>query len=66
MKLFKDTWQRNLLTIIAYPGKAVDKSLVQSGTFDFNIPSYTEMLENQYDWMNAQQQIYNHYNTKLL
>jgi len=66
IKLFKDIWQRNLLTIIAYPGKAVDKSLVQSGTFDFNIPSYTEMLENQYDWMSAQQQIYNHYNTKLL
>ena len=66
MKLFKDIWQRNLLTIIAYPGKAVDKSLVQSSTFDYHIPSYTEMLKNQYDWMNAQNQIYNHYNTKIL
>jgi len=66
IKLFKDIWQRNLLTIIAYPGKAVDKSLVQSSTFDYNIPSYTEMLKNQYDWMSAQNQIYNHYNTKIL
>lgn len=51
LHLFKEIWDRKDIKIEAYEGKVVDKSLRKSERFNYQVPSYKEMLEDQHSWM---------------
>lgn len=50
LSIFKEIWNRDV-NINAFEGKDVDKSLLKSTRFDYNVPSYQQMLEEQSEWM---------------
>jgi dTDP-4-dehydrorhamnose reductase len=51
LHLFKEIWDKKDIKIEAYEGKVVDKSLKKSERFNYQVPIYKEMLEDQYSWM---------------
>lgn len=51
LHLFKEIWDKKDIKIVAYEGKVVDKSLKKSERFNYQVPSYKEMLEDQHSWM---------------
>ena len=51
LHLFKEIWDRKHIKIEAYEGKVVDKSLKKSERFNYQVPSYKEMLADQHSWM---------------
>lgn len=51
LHLFKEIWDKKDIKIEAYEGKVVDKSLKKSERFNYQVPSYKEMLEDQHSWM---------------
>lgn len=51
LHLFKEVWDKKNLEIKAYEGKVVDKSLKKSERFNYQVPSYKEMLVDQHNWM---------------
>ncbi|HTM66065.1 MAG TPA: SDR family oxidoreductase [Flavipsychrobacter sp.] len=55
---FKKVWERNLVIVESVPGKAVDKSLLKSTKFDFNVPSYSVMLNDLKEWMTSHAFLY--------
>lgn len=59
LSLFKEIWNTDV-KINAYEGKVIDKSLQKSSRFDYTIPSYNEMLEEQYVWMNEFYNLYSY------
>lgn len=58
VKLLKTVWGKKDVEIIAYPGKAVDKSLHKSVSYDFGILSYQNMLLEQKKWMDEHAALY--------
>ena len=60
---FNEIWSRNL-TVNPYEGKNVDKSLVKSEVFEFQVTSYQQMLLDQFDWMNKNTELYSVYKSK--
>lgn len=58
VKLFKEIWNRNSVNIDPVPGKSVDKSLLKSTKFDFDVPGYEEMLRDQKAWMDNHKKLY--------
>lgn len=58
VNLFKEIWKKEEVTIEAAPGKAVDKSLLKSSKFDFEVPGYREMLQEQKAWMDDHSELY--------
>lgn len=58
LKLFKEIWKRDN-AIIPYLGKSIDKSLEKSDRVDFSVPSYEKMLEDQFNWMITNRELYN-------
>lgn len=58
LNLFNLIWKRDFVSIVPFPGKSVDKSLAASNDFDFHVPSYSEMLLKQYDWMKKNEGFY--------
>ncbi|MEG0187638.1 MAG: SDR family oxidoreductase [Algoriella sp.] len=57
LSVFKEIWKTNV-TINAFEGKVVDKSLIKSCRFDYQVPTYDQMLKDQYEWMNEFSNIY--------
>lgn len=51
LNLLKEVWNRKSLSINAYEGKKVDKSLKKSEIFNYQVPDYKEMLVEQLNWM---------------
>ena len=51
LHLFKAIWDKKDLRIKAFEGKVVDKSLKKSERFNYQVPSYKEMLTDQHNWM---------------
>lgn len=58
LNLFKEIWNKDDLTVIPYDGKKVDKSLKKSTLFDFDVPSYNDMLLELKNWMDENEHLY--------
>ncbi len=57
LQLFNSIWKKEV-TVNPYNGKSVDKSLLKSDTFNYDVPSYEQMLLEQYNWMNKHKKLY--------
>lgn len=57
LQLFNSIWKKEV-TVNPYNGKSVDKSLLKSDTFNYDVPSYEQMLLEQYNWMNKHKELY--------
>ncbi len=61
--LFNHIYRNNEMTIEAYDGYEVDKSLISIRTdFDYSISNYETMLVAQYEWMKKYPELYKQYN----
>ncbi|MFL0162077.1 dTDP-4-dehydrorhamnose reductase family protein [Aquirufa salirivi] len=58
LQLLKDIWKREDLTIKAFSDYFVDKSLIPSKQLNYQVPSYKKMLEDQWNWMETNQSLY--------
>lgn len=56
--LFKTIWERNDIEILPYEGDRIDKSIAKSSFFEYEVPSYEDMLKDQYDWMLVNRKLY--------
>jgi dTDP-4-dehydrorhamnose reductase len=56
--LFKEIWKRNDVLVSKNKSKSVDKSLMISNRFRYNVPSYSQMLEELYGWMQIKSFLY--------
>lgn len=61
LHLFRNIWNRQDITILSFNGNGIDKSIAKSMKFDYVVPSYEEMLKEQYDWMKVNQRLYSMY-----
>ncbi|WP_269004454.1 dTDP-4-dehydrorhamnose reductase family protein [Aquirufa ecclesiirivi] len=61
LELLKEIWKRNDVSIKAYGNYFVDKSLMPSKRLIYQVPSYRKMLEEQYNWMKANQSLYGNF-----
>lgn len=60
--LFRKIWNKNEITVHAYEGKQVDKSLINTRTdFKYNVKAYPLMLQEQLDAMLENRHLYPHY-----
>lgn len=55
--LFKDIWNRDI-EIDPVDKNGVDKSISRSNRIDYDVPSYREMLEEQFEWMQSHADLY--------
>ena len=60
--LFKELWHRNDIEILPCNANGVDKSIARSVRFDYTVPSYRKMLEEQVKWVKNHPDLYNQYN----
>ena len=60
LQLFKRIWNRNI-EILPFDGNGVDKSIAKSNRFDYEVPSYEQMLMEQHEWMKNHQDLYKQY-----
>ena len=61
LKLIKEVWKRDEVTIEENRDKASDKSLLNTRTdFNYRVRGYAEMLSDLHEWMNAHRDIYNY------
>lgn len=56
--LFRKIWNRQDIDILPFDGSKIDKSIAKSARFDYVVPGYEEMLQEQYDWMQEKQELY--------
>lgn len=61
LHLFRNIWSRQDITILSFNGNGIDKSISKSMKFDYVVPSYEDMLKEQYDWMKVNQRLYSMY-----
>ena len=59
LSIFKEIWNTDV-NINAFEGKVVDKSLLKSTRFDYNVPSYQQMLKEQSEWMTKFSNLYSY------
>jgi dTDP-4-dehydrorhamnose reductase len=59
--LLKEIWEKNQITIDPSTVKSVDKSLTKSNSFQYQVPSFRKMLQDQKDWMDARKDLYKMY-----
>lgn len=59
--LFKEIWNKQDIDIMAYDGNGVDKSIAKSERFDYDVPSYKQMLIEQAEWMDKHKALYTQY-----
>lgn len=57
LSIFKEIWKTNV-NITSFEGKVIDKSLVKSSRFNYQVPTYQQMLQDQYEWMNEFSNLY--------
>lgn len=60
LHLFKKIWNKDI-EILPYNGNGVDKSIARSDRFDYEVPSYEQMLVEQHNWMKIHEKIYSQY-----
>jgi dTDP-4-dehydrorhamnose reductase len=58
VSLFKNIWKKDSISIVPYPEKSVDKSLVSRTDMSFNVPDYQSMLLEQKKWMEENNRFY--------
>lgn len=64
LQLFKNSWGKTNIEIIAIPGKKVDKSLIPSYPQSvLHVPSYLTMFDELADYMNNNSEFYKQYFT---
>lgn len=56
--LFRKIWNKKDIEIAPYETKRIDKSIVISDKFNYPVPSYEEMLKDQYRWMKKYSWLY--------
>lgn len=56
--LFQTIWGKNNVIIKEYVGDNINKSIAKSVSFDFAVPDYREMLQQQYEWMRLHKFLY--------
>lgn len=61
LNLFKRIWCKENVEILPFDGNGVNKSIAKSKRFDYEVPGYERMLQEQYDWMNAHKELYAQY-----
>lgn len=61
VKLFKSVFNKNDLEIEGYDGYKIDKSLLKSNTFTYNVQSYEDMLKEMKEWMLKRGEMYRYY-----
>lgn len=60
--MFKKIWNKTDLIIHEVEGKQADKSLKSiRNDFNFMVPSYKEMFQEQFDWMQNYKELYKQY-----
>lgn len=65
LRLFKDVFRRDDLIINPADTVSLDKTLVNTRTdFNFNVPEYTEMVQEMKTWINDHRALYGHYEIK--
>lgn len=60
--LIQELWHKNDIEILPYGANGVDKSIARSMRFDYEVPSYRKMLEEQAEWMENHADLYRQYN----
>lgn len=60
--LFKELWHKDDIEILPYNAVGLDKSIAKSMRFDYEVPSYRKMLEQQAEWMENHTNLYEQYN----
>ncbi len=58
LKLFKKIRNKNTVTLQPCESKRIDKSLLKSERFKYIVPSYQKMLDEQYKWMQLNNDLY--------
>lgn len=58
--LFKEIWKKEV-EILPYDGNGIDKSIARSTKFNYEVPSYKQMLLEQYQWMENHKDLYKQY-----
>lgn len=61
LQLFKKIWHKQDVEILPFDGNGVNKSIAKSTRFDYEVPTYEQMLMEQYDWMNTHKDLYLQY-----
>ena len=57
--LFQKEFNKNNIEILSFDGFSVDKTLINTRTdFDYQIPSYPEMIREMADWTNIYKKLY--------
>lgn len=59
--LFKEIWNKLDIDIMPYDGNGIDKSIAKSERFDYDVPSYKQMLIEQAAWMESHKALYTQY-----
>lgn len=58
LKLFREIWRKEEVSVLPFDGNGVDKSIARSGRFDYPVPGYRQMLADQYAWMKSRPGLY--------
>ena len=61
LMLFKELWNKQDVEILPYDANGVNKSIAKSDTFEYVVPDYYLMLQEQVAWMNAHKELYMQY-----
>lgn len=61
LHLFQRIWNKYDIEILPFDGNRIDKSIAKSARFDYEVPDYETMLEEQLTWMKVHQNLYNRY-----
>lgn len=56
--LFKKIWNKRDVEILPCDVNGIDKSIVQSLKFNYIVPTYYQMLCEQYEWMKMKSELY--------
>lgn len=59
LHLFKEIWNKQDIEILPYDGNGVNKSIAKSDRFEYEVPSYRDMLLEQSQWMKTHNKLYN-------
>lgn len=59
--LFKRIWDKKNIVIRPFANDKIDKSIARSDRFDYQVPTYEEMLLEQYRWMDYYREMYVQY-----
>lgn len=61
LSVIKEVWEKKDIIIKPYSEYVLDKTLVITEKFNFEIPDYRKMLTEMKDWMNSHSELYSYY-----